>query len=463
MNKALQTFGPKIFLFPLLLMATALLAQDRPKAFGKPVYGINPANGHVRCVSSEYAEYQQEHNQRETSTEFETWIAQKMAVTRAQRNSNSTNQVITIPVVVHVIHNGDNIGSNENIATAQVLSQITVLNQDFRKLAGTPGDNDEAVGADVEIEFCLAKTDPNGNPTNGIDRVNMGVASWNTLEQIDILLKPQTIWDAEQYFNIWVINFGGTEELTLGYAQFPHTNAIQGMGAQTGTEYTDGVVIGYRYFGSSDIYPQGIYDAPYDKGRTTTHEVGHAFGLRHIWGDGGLQMWGITDCDATDYCDDTPFAAWDNFECPGNIDSCPAKPGLDMTNNYMDYTNDVCMNTFTQDQKLRILTVMDFAPRRASLKTSTVCQSTTATQNFDILNNIYLYPNPAQTLLNITTEAADLPDSYTLYNSLGQVIAHTTVKGSVDLSIDVSGYTSGVYFIKINSGTESKTLRFIKD
>jgi len=448
----------------LLLTQLASMAQERPKVFGKPVNGINPKNGLIRCVSAEYDAYQRETNIKgESRDEFENWMRKKVAETKLQRNANSTTEIITIPVVVHVIHNGDNVGSNENIATAQILSQITVLNQDFRKMAGTPGFNTEEAGADIEIEFCLAQVDPAGNATTGIDRINLNRASWTSMDQINEELKPQTIWDPEQYFNIWVCNLGGQAQNILGYAQFPNTNATPGLGTQNGGPDTDGVVIGYRYFGSSALYPQGVYTAPYNRGRTATHEVGHALGLVHIWGDGGSQRDQIIDCNATDFCDDTPFAGWDNYECDGVTDTCPDSPGLDMTNNYMDYTDDVCMNTFTQDQKLRIITVMNNAPRRASLKTSTVCQPLAASKDFGLLNAISIYPNPAQAVLNLNVENGELPDGYTIYNSLGQTIAAAKITGSASLSINTSGYSSGIYFIKVDKGQESKTLKFIKD
>ena len=121
------------------------------------------------------------------------------------------------------------------------------------------------------------------------------------------------------------------------------------------------------------------------------------------------------------------------------------------------------MNTFTQDQKLRMITVMHNAPRRASLKTSGVCQPLAASKDFGLLNGISLYPNPAQTVINIAIENGELPDSYTIYNSLGQIMAHVKITGSANLAINISAYAQGVYFIKIEKGTEGKTLRFIKD
>ncbi|HEU4496838.1 MAG TPA: M43 family zinc metalloprotease, partial [Flavobacterium sp.] len=161
--------------------------------------------------------------------------------------------------------------------------------------------------------------------------------------------------------NMWTVNFSNSN--LLGYAQFPSASGLPGLNSDGGAATTDGVVSGYNYFGSSD-YNDGtfILGAPYDKGRTMTHEVGHWLGLKHIWGDG--------DCSVDDFCADTPNAATANYNCPTNLDSCP-DPGLDMVQNYMDYTDDPCMNIFTADQKARMITVMNNSTRRSTLKTST--------------------------------------------------------------------------------------------
>ncbi len=337
----------------------------------------------IRCATTENEQKLRElYPNRSNNEQFENWLAPKIEAIKANRlaareNNNSVSNIITIPVVVHVIHNGDALGANENITDAQILSQITVLNQDFGRLPGTPGFNTNPVGADTEIQFCMAQRDPNGLFTTGINRYNLGSeASWE-MDQINSQLKPQTQWNPNEYLNIWVVNrivftFWGFElgEI-LGYAQFPSGSGLEGLEEGTGPANTDGVVIGHRYFGSSDIYPAGTYSAPNDKGRTTTHEVGHFLGLRHIWGDAGF---GQDGCSVDDYCEDTPRTADANSGCSVGIDSCPSFPGLDMVENYMDYSDDACMNVFTQDQKNRMIAVLTNAQRRATLGSSLACQ-----------------------------------------------------------------------------------------
>lgn len=322
---------------------------------------LKDINGVIRCASTEYERYlQAKYPDRMTEAQFEAWIAP--LIENAKNNKSQSGGIVTIPVVVHVIHSGQAYGAAPNITDTQVQSQITVMNNDFRKLAGTPGYNTNPVGADIMIQFALAKVDPNGNPTNGINRVNMCRTSWTTSE-VDTYVKPATIWDPTKYMNMWSVRFGGASASILGYAQFPSNSGLPGLGASGGAANTDGVVANYATFGSSD-YNDGTFllSAPYDKGRTMTHEVGHFLGLRHIWGD--------ATC-GTDYVADTPTHQTANGGCPAHPKSNGCGTSDEMFENYMDYTYDVCMNIFTLNQKDRITAVMNNSPRRVELKTST--------------------------------------------------------------------------------------------
>ncbi|MEM8507247.1 MAG: zinc metalloprotease [Bacteroidota bacterium] len=270
--------------------------------------------------------------------------------------------IYRIPVVVHVVHAGEPVGEGANISVEQVRSQIEVLNEDFRRVSGTNGFNALGIGADTQIEFYLAEQDPDGRLLGepGIDRINGNRQEWPKgifRNPIETDLKPNTIWPTDRYFNIWTVNFGGflSRDL-LGYAQFPDASGLEGLNEIGGSPETDGIVIGYKYFGSSEKGNFPALIAPFDLGRTTTHEVGHWLGLRHIWGDG--------DCTVDDFCLDTPIAAAPNSGCPVESISCGT---LDLFENYMDYTNDACMNVFTLDQKDRMLTVLENSPRRREL------------------------------------------------------------------------------------------------
>lgn len=357
----------------IIMMASSFMnaqvvkkTEAESRFLGRGVAREDKHNGFVRCLTTEYENYLQEKNPKRLNTEqFEEWLSP--LIKKQLENRSQVGNVITIPVVVHVIHNGQEIGVAPNITDAQIQSQLTVMTQDYRRMAGTRGFNDNPVGADVEIEFVLAKVDPNGNPTNGINRVNLCEESWSTTDINDIV-KPNTIWDPTQYMNMWSVNF--SDSSLLGYAQFPSNSNLGGLNPNMGDASTDGVVANYSTFGSSD-YNDGTFllSAPFDKGRTMTHEVGHFLGLRHIWGDNSSCTVNATDS-AKDFCPDTPAASTSNGGC-SPTDTCPSAPGMDMIENYMDYTNDACMNIFTQNQKTRIRTVMDNSPRRNTLKTST--------------------------------------------------------------------------------------------
>jgi hypothetical protein len=329
--------------------------------FGKPVNAknINPNNGIIRCATVEYEKYLQEKNpKRQTDAQFEDWIAPLVKNYQTMRTSSQVGTIITIPVVVHVIYNGQAVGVAPNITDAQVQSQITVLTQDFRKMVNTNGANNNAVGADTQIQFELAKQDPNGNPTNGIDRVNLNQDSWSVTE-MDVIVKPKTFWDPTQYMNMWCVKL--SDDTLLGYAQFPDASTLTGIDSSNGNANTDGVVSSYDVFGSSE-FNNGTFllNKTYNLGRTMTHEVGHFLGLRHIWGD--------SEC-GTDYCNDTPAHHDANYRCP-IVTNCDST-GDEMVQNYMDYTDDSCMNIFTVNQASRITTVMTKAIRRKELKTST--------------------------------------------------------------------------------------------
>lgn len=280
--------------------------------------------------------------------------------------------ILTIPIVVHIVHNGEPVGSGTNLSQAQVQSQLQVLNEDFRKLLGTPGYNTHPAGADIEIEFCLSPVDQNGAAMAepGIHRYNGNKASW-TRNEIENQLKPTTIWNPNLFYNIWTLRFGGVDAALVGYAQFPDQSGLSGLNEVGGPASTDGSVVQYSAFGSG--FPN--QQAPYNQGRTLSHETGHWLGLRHIWGDGPC---------ASDFVSDTPTVQNESRGCPTSKLACDGITPA-MVQNYMDYSDDACMNIFTNGQKTRMMAVMASSPRRASLINANLCSPVVAdvpTANF---------------------------------------------------------------------------------
>ncbi len=269
--------------------------------------------------------------------------------------------VYNVPVIMHVIHSSaTSIGSNENLSNSQLYSQISILNNDFAgiglNVSNVPTVFSSLV-ANCEVNFILAQRDLAGNQmaTPGIDRKSyqsLGLSAppyVNTYVNSNI--KPITIWDPTKYLNIWVLELSSG---LLGYATFPPLSSLTGIPSPfVGTTTTDGVVIGYEFFGNNSAAP------PYNLGRTATHEVGHWLGLRHIWGDASC---------GDDFCNDTPTQQGSNGGCPSfpNV-TCSNGPNGDMFMNFMDYCNDNCLYMFTLNQKTRMQTALTSSSMRAGV------------------------------------------------------------------------------------------------
>ncbi len=265
---------------------------------------------------------------------------------------------ITLPVVVHVVHNLNN--PNENISDAQIAAQIASMNNDFARTNPDAANTPSAfagVAADMGIRFRLATRDPNGGCTNGIVRVETSQQEFSTrgAELMKYGGHGSNAWDPLHYVNIWVCDLaadGGIfgSSIVTGYSSFP---TIAGQS-------TDGVVIDYEFFGPTSSPTHGL-------GRTATHELGHYLNLYHIWDGGPAPGY----CTGDDQVSDTPPQAEANFGCPTFPHvTCSNGPNGDMFMNYMDYTNQQCKNLFTAGQSTRALSLFQSGGARASLLAS---------------------------------------------------------------------------------------------
>lgn len=376
---------PILLIFLMTCFIQSARAQDQPR----------------RCHTMEAdAELRARYPQLGTLEEFENWLAPRV---RSFNKEGASRAISTIPIIFHIIHDGEAVGNGDNLSAALVNAQIQQLNNDFRKILGTTGYNSNPVGADSEIEFCAAAVSPSGTllAEPGINRINRNSFGWSAPPYgtcidddfgdayIENTIKPQSQWDPNQYLNVWVMDINCS---ILGYAQFPSSSGLSGLGNSGGPASTDGVVLLSSSLGSTDL-PQA--NGVYNKGRTATHELGHFFGLRHIWGD---QTCG------TDYCNDTPQAEGASRGCP---DATTCDDLQDMVENYMDYTHDACMNIFTGDQKARMQTVLQNSPRRGILANSTACSTTgNGGNNCAALISTYPYNEGFENGLGAWTQSA---------------------------------------------------------
>lgn len=426
MNKRpIQTI---VLLFTLSLLAATSFAQISRKCKSNEL-----REHHFRNHPEDYAKVQS------IETFTENWIA--------THSTQKTNAVVTIPVVVHVVYRN----ATQNISDAQIQSQITVLNDDFRRQNSDASNTPSpfvGVAADTEIEFCLASNDPNGNPTNGITRTQTSVseigqsaASNGGYAKVYYDMEGgKDAWDEDSYLNIWVCEIAANGTF-LGYAS-PPGNADPGE---------DGCVIDYKFFGTIGT---AANSQPNHLGRTVTHEVGHYFNLEHVWGQYG-------GCNDDDGVADTPNQDVDSYGCPGLGPSSSSCGSQDMFSNYMDYSDDPCMNLFTLGQKARMLAAIN-GPRASLLSSNGCSQISAVDPSTDVFGSVRVYPNPTNGVVfvdglpqyrqNITASVIDIQ---------GRLIQKQTLLNMERQEINMSKCSSGLYFVEVRSGDDRAVKKIV--
>jgi Pregnancy-associated plasma protein-A/Secretion system C-terminal sorting domain len=255
---------------------------------------------------------------------------------------------------------------------------------------------------------------------------------------IDNTVKPQSIWDATKYLNIWVTDKSDALN-SKGFATPPPLSGLSGIPVSATTSLNDGVWCYGKSVGSYLTYPAGIYVDTDVSGRLLTHEIGHWLGLRHIWGDGNC---------FSDYCNDTPSHANPNAGNPtypqsaGSCSSPSNAPDGEMFMNFMDYTANASMYMFTTDQVTRMQTAMANSPQRNQHGTHGICSSLTVSEN-SFSNKIKIYPNPTTDFVMIEDKDNQI-NFIEIYTVLGQTITKTSEK---NISFEQS--SKGIYWLKV--------------
>lgn len=400
------------FLFLYCFCILPVLAQSGEKC------GTNVVMERMRSYDATLAQ-KQKNLERKIQTYLET---------NEKSGELTLPEVITIPVVVHVLYNND----AQNISDSMIYNQMAVVNEDFSMLnediVKVPEYFADVVG-NPKIEFCLASRDPEGNPTNGITRTWTRRSSFPQLDPNDddyIAMHfsdrdGKDAWDTKRYLNIWVVNLAGAG--TLAWAYLP--------GA---APEVDGIVCRYDFFGRPTIN-----GAPYHLGRTMTHEIGHWLNLFHVFDNDGAPA-----C-SQDYVEDTPSQRAANFGCP-TFPSSTCGNHSDMFMNFMDYANDDCSYMFTQGQVNRMRAAI--AISRPEILNSLGCQAPAEVdvQAIGIMNpstNSCQFPN-APVLVRIKNMGTNVLESAMIHYEIGE-----EASGSFAWTGELAPFTTEDVFVDV--------------
>ena len=373
------------------------------------------------------------------------WDAAKVGATEERLTAASgivqLREPVIIPVVFHIVYRDP----EQDISDVQIRSQLDIINRDF----GFEADNLGAVpdmfyplGGDAGLRFCLASVDPDGNPTSGITR------TFTPVEHIGSDRQPNGRysvhynayggvdgWDPARYVNIWVAGLDGL----LGTASLP------GMAAYP---EEDGIVIDPNFVGSVGLAASAD---PFDKGHTLTHELGHYFGLYHIWGQGN------GSCDVDDMVDDTP-------EQEGPYLGCPEYPQFscgssDMFMNFMDFTSDRCLALFTRGQIARMQTAL--MVMRPGLVEHPFACDTPDTGKIGLDDAIIYYASGSNQIIVILGHENDPSHELTIFSLDGKLIASRMWHTGRTYWIDADGLPAGIYAVRLESGGEVLTQKVL--
>lgn len=366
--------------------------------------------------------------------------ALQQSIAQDLSTKKSGEKVYIIPVVYHVIY----WDASDSISMAQLQDGLDVLNEDFRRMnADTANTRSifKPLGADIKVEFRLAKIDPQGNPTTGVNYIK-------DLMTLNAMAEVRTInqWHSKHYFNIWTVRKiyedAGTGT-TLGYSFRPYAGQLG--------DY-DGMVIRHDQVGRiGTALASAIAPASKQRGRTMTHECGHYLGLAHTFENGCDTIFGIGDG-----IDDTPPVAAANFTCDYTLNSChnDSVDLPDMIENYMDYAPGNCKNLFTLDQKDLMRACFESSSLRALL-VNEPNMARTGVLSVDeslSLQTFRLFPNPAKAWFVVEAEASLKGSVVSLTDISGKEIQSWKVQdegNTFRVNLEDKNLKSGVYLVGI--------------
>lgn len=395
-----------------------------------------------KCSMDEYVKQQVNENTslKTRLEEIDVFTKQRLSTSNGTHRVNGVPAIIKIPVVFHVLYHTP----DQNIPISTIERLIAALNRDFNKRNFDTTNTPLAFkpyAAAMDFEFKLATMDPQGAGTNGIIRKYTPLNYWMSDDKMKFSSSyGDDAWDSKSYLNIWVCNMRDV----LGYSTLPGMDPSK-----------DGIVLSFE-----DIFKARGTSPTRNDFRTIVHEAGHWVNLYHIWGE---------DYCGDDKVDDTPKQSSYTPGCPNGVRiSCSNTAPGDMYMNYMDFTDDVCMNMFTIGQKKRARVLFEPGGSRNSilhskgLNTSTI-EAAPLPDFYPKWLHVKLYPNPASSIINLYFEYDQrwMGRPMQILDVSGKVVMSQIIYSKIQ-TIDVSRLTAGIYFIRAEKEGEKFHAKFVK-